>query len=251
SEHNGSRSSVTGWSTAQASLPLARSWAAWVHVIEPLARGTVFGQSGTPGWDALPWDQYGGRWLGEAGLQTALGPGGGSTGASLELTAGQLGSLEQHEVRRAAISRFVVHHELFHLDAEAAGVRQDQSLGAAVVARVRAGTIDTLALSAEVASRTDVDALDARLLSQAGRKRLQAGLLASPGTSLFVGGHVPLGRGFRLGADSDWDVSEHRWLAAGTGIGWEHPCQCASGRLWMSRRVERPGTDAWLSVELR
>lgn len=253
--HGGASSAaLAAWSTGEAALPLVRRYGTVTHTIEPFARATILsshrrGDEGHEPRSALL--RHGSRWVALGGVETALGPRAGATGVRLELAFGGIGDGQEPPATRVASTRLTLRQGLVQIDGEAAGTDRSGERGGVVVARAGAGRHNTPGLSVEVAGRDGIDSLDARALSPVGARWMPVGVMASPGTSLFAAGHLPLGSGLRLGVESDWDLGDQGWLAAGSGLLLEHPCRCAGAQLWVSRRVGRPGTDAWLSVELR
>ena len=240
---------LAAWTTGEVALPLVRRYGTSAHVVEPFVRGMALSAHHSGEGSGLLGE--GSRWLALAGIETALGPSGGASGVRLETAFGGIGDGQKLPSSRVLASRLTLQQGLVRVAGEAAGIDREGERGGVVVARAGAGRSDTPGASVEVAGRDGIDTLDARALFPAGARWTPVGVMSSVGTSLYAAGHLPLGKGFRLGAESDWDLGEERWLSLGTGLVLDHPCRCGSARFWVSQRVGRPGTDAWLSVELR
>ena len=245
---------LAAWTTTEAGLPLSRRIGNGTHLVEPFARGMLFGGEGeAPGPLTIRPNAVGegGRWSGIGGVRSSFGPSGEEERARVELAVGRVGALSDASSSNAVVGRVAIRTDAFGLEAEASGVSDAGETGRELVARGTAGRPDTVGASVEVASRSRLDPLDARALRPAGSTWAPVGALSQEGTSVFLGGHIPLGGGVGLGANSDWDAGQGRWLAAGSGLMLEHPCGCLRGRAWVSRRIGRPGTDGWVTVELR
>jgi len=247
-------SDLAAWTTTEAAAPLRRRYGAWTHRVEPFV-GALWLEAHRKGAAQLPIRpgalRSGHRYRVSGGMRNGLGPTGRPHGGELALDLARIGQVSRSKSTHAATARFVVRTGALHLHADASGVRGDEGDGGVVVGGLSAGGARTVGASAEVASRTELDTLDARALQPMGAGWVPGATLSEPGTSLSAGGHVPLMSGLQAAAASDWDLGRRRWLGTGGGLVFEHPCGCAQGRAWVSRRIGRPGTDAWLSVQIR
>jgi len=106
----------------------------------------------------------------------------------------------------------------------------------------------------ELSAMSRMDMLDARVLVPSPGGMDLAGpvpdMLSREGTSVLVGGHVPLVGGVRWEALVDGDAGERKLLSVGSGLVWNHLCGCFRAGLWVNRRLGREGTDAWIGLTM-
>jgi hypothetical protein len=185
-------------------------------------------------------------------VRNALGPAGGNTGDRWELSGGKIGGFSDDFSRLAMLSRLHVNLGLLDVHGEGAITSAQKfdgvSMGGVAMGRASIGDSETVSLHTEFATRSRLDCVDAQALAPLELAGPVPDLLSDEGTSLSVGGHVPLGAGLRIQASSDWDLTERRWLSLGSGVVLDSLCNCVRGRLWVSRRIGREGTDAWLEI---
>ena len=245
---------VVAWSTSEASFPFARSYASTVHLIEPFVRvvGLSSARTAEPSMALLPPAIAGGsRWTATVGIRSDLGPPGASRGFRWEALAGKLGDFEGNTIDSAVVARAGLVQDWVTIQAQAAVLTRSEYQRAFLLARTSVGGMHSAKANIDIASRSNTDPVDAAAFEPSTQIANPCGVLSQSGTSLSVGGHLPLGSTIRAEVMSDWDLGEKAWLSTGSGLVLEHPCGCLQGRAWVSRRVGREGTDAWLALELQ
>lgn len=241
---------------AEAGLPLVRELgpadAELVHFVEPRAEviGLVSRASGAV-FDELPALRVSGRAaLASAGFRTALGPRFSASGGSVEAALGMHvpGATNHPE----PLARYRAGWDSRHLglSGEGATSLEETKRGHVLLTRARLGAKDASYLAFQVAGRSGIEPVAARMLTTSGLQLASGGWLAAPGWS--AGSEVGswLFRVIRLQAGADADLSERRLLGVRTMAGYRHPCGCLAASLYGQQRLGREGVDVWASVEL-
>ncbi len=240
---------------AEWSVPLVRAFGAsdasdpWRHRIEPrlgaaalVARGdrVLAGDiAAARGFGGIG----GGAWVADGGIATALGRWGRGDGLEVRASGGAVG--DESEVDAAVRWRAAATFRLVGLGAEGASIMR----GHAIIARTRLGALDRLHLSANVAGRSGVDPVLARLLTDAPLEP-SGGFLAAPGWTGGVRLSVPFSHAISTRGGVDADLSEPLLLAARGSLELRDRCECIALRATGSRRIGRDGIDVWLTIDL-
>jgi len=235
---------------AEVSVPLVRGYLL-SHWVEPFARAQVVGVVGNAREDGAGSVVDDSGWLSTAGVRNALGKTGGESGLRLEVSGGAVGVNWSEKARPVFASSIGLRAGVLTVRGQGAVVEGAGSWGGFAMGRGMVGGVDTVGLFSDVAvvSRVDVSLARASMPMEFGGQPF--GVLMDDGVSLMVGGRVPVGGGVRFEAVTDWDVADRRWVALGTGLVLDHRCGCLQGRVWVSRRVGRDGTDGWFGVMLK
>jgi hypothetical protein len=190
----------------------------------------------------------GGKWMAAAGAFSVLGESLGHRAIELDGKMGALGSLQS---ARPTISGSCAWN-LSWMAAKGWVAAQlgRGTRGVAAEAWTRFGAAGGAHLWASVAHRSERDVIDARVLGGAAGRWQALGWFDGPGTSLGTGLGTPLTRTITTALVSDWDADAGAWLAGSALLGYRHPCGCLAASAQAARRLGRPGTDAWLTVEL-
>ena len=245
-------------SVARASVPLAKrygpSTAAMVHVVDPYVSAQILGiRERGDVYPILPMPNAlgsGTRWVAKVGTRNAVGRPGTDRGSSLDWSAGYVGSIDR---ARASVPVVAWRHASdlgwLAIASEAALVRRDGTFGFSDVAFLRIGAEDSSHVRFARAYRSRVDTLDATAL-WIDEGWGQGAWLDRDGSSLVPGATVDLTSGFRLVGDTWLAWPGDAYLGARGGIEYHHPCGCLEASLRTAHRIDRPGLDVWLSIDL-
>lgn len=238
-------SELIGSTTVDVGMPLVRDFAWASHRFEPFVLGSLSSGATSATGSSLP-GMGGCHWLAVAGLRNVLGRG--ARGLRLESAAGWLGASLEDEASSVVRGSLSLDAGLVAMSARASAVERGGRRGGALLADGAIGARRTATAAVGIESRTEVDPVEASVLEDTPWRWMHTSALSSEGTSLFGRVGVPLLGGWRWEAASDWDLVSERWLSWGSGLVLDHRCGCVRARAWVSRRVERAGTDAWVAL---
>src|SRR5205807_2523908 len=102
---------------------------------------------------------------------------------------------------------------------------------------------------ANVAVRTGVDPVTARLLTDAPLEP-SAGFLAASGTTGGLAATLPLSHAIITRGGTDADLLEPRLLGARGSVELRDRCGCIVLRITGSHRLGREGVDVWATIDL-
>jgi hypothetical protein len=242
---------------AHLGVPLARRFGdapdPLLHVIEPFAEAAVLHAHGdglleiAPGRGSSVID--GTAPITEVGVTTSLGHWARRDAFELGVAGGAAyGSNDAPApIRPLVRARTAASIAWLGLSGESAWVATTPS-GLATIGRARLGALDGVRLLANVASRSGIDPVLARLLSDAPLEP-PTGLLALAGTTGGASLVVPWSRLLTTSLGADGDATNRELVAARAGIELRDRCQCVTLRANAAHRIGRSGVDVWLAFD--
>lgn len=257
----GERAASSHSLTARASLaaPMGRAFGSprrrdpLLHVLEPRASvlavaagggrdlGVLAGRgaAGLDGRVAVP----------TVGIRTALGRWGARDGVDLQADAGLVavdGAARLASAQRVRVSASL---HAAALVVDGVSLREGERTGAVLFARGRLGARDSVHLRLYGAGRSGVDPLAARALTDT-LTEAPLGFLRGEGASGGGAVSIPWAAWIATTAGTDVDLTARELLATRAAITLRDRCDCLAVGVHASQRVGRPGTDAWLTVDL-
>jgi len=237
---------LRGGLQARAGLPLARSFGALSHFVEPVmvARGLI---EAAPRGDEAHTTR---TLLAAAGADSALGDRSTRQAASLSLRAGvvERDGDEPAAGELVASTRFIA--EARYLAASESFALLGPASSLISLSRMRFGAADSLHLLLRADGATHGSPAGARPLFDESWLDPTQPFLDRNGWSAGSELSVPWTRALSTTGAIDYDLRGKDLLAAWGGIGYRHPCGCLAVSSFVGHRVGRPGFDAWLGFDL-
>jgi hypothetical protein len=230
----------------RAGLPLARSFGALSHFVEPVlvARGLI---------DAEP---RGTRpnatrtLLTAGGIDTSLGEQTSRRAASLTLRAGALERAGANPEDTALVAMTRTSADAHFLGAAQSLVLFGRSPALISLSRLRLGASDQIHVSLHADGASSGSPAAARVLFEESWFDPARPFLDRQGWSAGSELSVPWTRALSTTGSLDYDLTEQRLLAAWGGFGYRHPCGCLAVASFVGHRVGRQGFDAWVGFDL-
>jgi hypothetical protein len=194
---------------------------------------------------------HGAAWFAQGTLYNALGRWGARAGTELEASLGAIGD-DAHarpvfRWRGATTTRWI--GTAAEVARVLSGTGGAGGPGMAAVTRYRLGRTDGLHVGALLATRTGVDPVAARVLTDAPLEP-RGGFLAREGWTGGARLALPWTRGVLTTAGADADLSAPELLAARGAIELRDRCGCLVVRVAGAHRLGRPGVDVGLTIDL-
>ena len=231
---------------ARVGLPLARSFGALQHFVEPVivARGLV--EAEPRGNEAHATRTL----LAAAGADTSLGDRSSREAASLSVRGGALEQAGEEPsaaelvamTRLTADARYIGAAESFALLGRAASTIS--------LTRLRLGANDGLHLLLRTDGSSHGSPARARALFDESWLDPARPFLDRDGWNAGSELSVPWTHALSTMGSVDYDLTAKGLLGAWGGVGYRHPCGCLAVSSFVGHRVGRPGFDAWLGFDL-
>jgi hypothetical protein len=187
-------------------------------------------------------------WVADGGVSSTFGRWGAREGLELRVSAGSAGS-NQESASAVVRWRGAASFPWLGLGAEGAHVLGGEDPGYAFAARLRIGLLKSLHLGANVAARSGVDPVLARVLTDTPLPA-SMGFLAAEGWTGGARLSVPLTTYLTAGAGADVDLTAERLLAGRGSLEFHDRCGCVVIAANGAERLGRPGVDVWLTASL-
>lgn len=231
---------------ARIGLPLARSFGALSHYVEPVIVGRGLVEAEPRGNEAHTTRTL----LAAAGADTSLGDRSRREAASLSARGGVIerAGEDPSAAQLVAMARLTA-------DARYAGAAESFAvLGPAAstvsLSRVRLGATDSLHLLLRADGASHGSPAQARVLFDESWLDPARPFLDRDGWSGGSELAIPWTRAFSTSGSIDYDLTEKSLLGAWGGFGYRHPCGCLAVSSFVGHRVGRQGVDAWLGFDL-
>lgn len=232
------------------SLPVAREFGRGGdpvrHLIEPFAAARA--RKGRSSSRLLETWEPNGRELVAVvgGGRTSLGHRLRRGAAALEVAGGSIGPPEG--LIPAAVARVLVDTRYLAIGSEGY-VTASNPTGLYTLLRTRVGREDQVHGGFYAEGRELAQPALARWIRSEG-ERLSGGWLDLPGWTIGSRVTLPWTRWLASTAAADYDAAGGDLLGVRGSTAYRHPCGCLAILGWVGRRIGRPGTDAWVTVDL-
>jgi hypothetical protein len=230
-------------------LPFGRAFGgdgsdAFLHRIEPRLSAAAMSVDAGDTFVAAPVKGEAGVF--DAGIATSLGRWAHKDGVDVEGAFGHVlargGPLDVARWRASASMRY--------LGAVAEGGHAiANERASALSAGLRIGATDSLHAGVNVAGRSGIDPVAARLLAPRSEETY-GGFVASEGWTTGARVSVPIVRPLVVAAYGDYDATSRVLLDVGGSVSLRDSCGCVALRLGVAHRVARDGVDAALTLAL-
>jgi hypothetical protein len=231
---------------ARAGLPLSRSFGSLSHFVEPVlvARGLIDAE---PRGSQLNTTR---TLLAAGGVDTSLGEHASRRAASLTVRVGALerAGANPGDTTWVAMTRTTADAHLLGASQSLALYGQSSSLIS--LSRLRLGASDQLHLLLHADGASTGSPAAARVLFDESWFDPARPFLDRQGWSAGSELSVPWTAALSTTGSLDYDLTEHRLLAAWGGFGYRHPCGCLAVASFVGHRVGRDGFDAWVGFDL-
>ncbi len=237
---------LRGGAEARIGLPLARSFGALAHFVEPVivARGLVEAEpSGTEAHATR-------TLLAAGGADTSLGDRSTRQAASLSVRAGAVERAGDDPSATELVALARLGADARYLGAAESFAVLGRGASSVSLSRIRFGATDGLHLLLRADGASNGSPAQARVLFDETWLDPAQPFLDHDGWSAGSELAIPWTRAFSTSGAVDYDLTEKSLLAAWGGFGYRHPCGCLAVSSFVGHRVGRAGVDAWLGLDL-